>query len=101
LLLLGVILMVAVPLVFVRGEFGGTDDAGSAAVLSAVPGYKPWFEPVWKPPSPEIESLLFAVQAAFGAGIIGYALGRIQGAAHEREAQKETKPRETMPNVAD
>jgi cobalt/nickel transport protein len=100
LLLLGVILMVIIPLVFIQGEFGGTDDAGSAAVLGAVPGYKPWFEPIWKPPSPEIESLLFAVQAAFGAGIIGYVLGRIHG-AHAREAEKETMPKEAMPNVAD
>jgi cobalt/nickel transport protein len=92
LLLLGVILLVLIPLVFVHGEFGGTDDAGSAAVAAAVPGFKPWFQPIWVPPSPEIESLLFAVQAAFGAGIIGYVLGRIQGAASARDAQKKSKP---------
>jgi cobalt/nickel transport protein len=86
LLLLVAILMIA-PLVFVKGEFGGSDDQGSAAVESSRPGFKPWFEPLWKPPSAEIESLLFAAQAAFGAGIIGYAIGRIHGAAKERESQ--------------
>jgi cobalt/nickel transport protein len=76
----------------VHGEFGGTDDAGSAAVTAAVPGFKPWFRPIWVPPSPEIESLLFAVQAAFGAGIIGYVLGRIHGAANARDTQKKSTP---------
>lgn len=92
LLLLGVLLLVLIPLVFVHGEFGGTDDAGSAAVTAAVPGFKPWFTPIWVPPSPEIESLLFAVQAALGAGIIGYVVGRIHGAASARDAQNKSPP---------
>jgi cobalt/nickel transport protein len=87
LLLLGVAVLMIAPLAFIKGEYGGSDDAGSAAVAASQPGFKPWFEPIWKPPSPEIESLLFAVQAAIGAGTIGYVLGRIHGAAREREAQ--------------
>ena len=90
LLLLGVLILVLFPLIFIKGEYGGSDDQGSAAVEALRPGYKPWFEPLWVPPSPEIESLLFAVQAAFGAGIIGYAIGRVHGAAKAREAQSET-----------
>jgi len=86
LVLLVLALMIG-PLLFVKGEFGGSDDQGSAAVVSSREGFKPWFEPVWKPPSPEVESLLFAVQAAFGAGIIGYVIGRAHGAAKERDAQ--------------
>ena len=43
--------------------------------------YHPWFNSVWTPPSPEIESLLFALQAAFGAIIIGYFLGYYRGLA--------------------
>jgi len=54
-----------------EGYFGGTDDAASEAVED----YEPWFSSFWEPPSPEIESLLFAVQAAIGALIIGYFFG--------------------------
>jgi cobalt/nickel transport protein len=88
LLLVGVVALVVLPLVFVHGGFGGSDDAGSAAIAASRPGFKPWFEPLWKPPSAEIESLLFAVQAGIGAGIIGYVLGRMHGAhgaARERD----------------
>jgi len=92
LLLLGVVALVAFPLIFVKGEYKGSDDAGSAAIAVTKPGFEPWVRPIWEPPSDEIESLLFAIQAAFGAGIIGYVLGRIQGAAHEREAQKNPGP---------
>lgn len=97
-LMLGaVVLLVLIPLVFVHGTFGGSDDAGSAAIAALRPGFKPWFHPLWTPPGPEIESLLFAVQAAFGAGIIGYVIGRVHGAARIREERK--KPT-TPANVA-
>jgi cobalt/nickel transport protein len=88
LLLIGVVLLVALPLIFVHGQFGGSDDAATEAIEQSRPGYEPWFQSLWKPPGDEIESLLFAVQAAFGAGVIGYVLGRIHGAAKEREAQQ-------------
>jgi len=87
LLVLLVLALVIGPLAFIKGKFAGSDDQGSAAVAASRPDFKPWFEPLWKPPSPEVESLLFAVQAAFGAGIIGYVIGRIHGAAKERETR--------------
>ena len=85
LMLIAVAALVILPLALVKGKYGGSDDQGSAAVASSVPGFKPWAHPLWVPPSPEIESLLFAVQAAFGAGIIGYVLGRLHGAAKASE----------------
>jgi cobalt/nickel transport protein len=39
--------------------------------------YEPWFEPFWEPPSGEIESLFFCLQAGVGAGIVGFVLGRV------------------------
>jgi cobalt/nickel transport protein len=91
LLALATVALVVAPLIFVKGQYGGSDDQGSAAVAASRPGFKPWFEPIWKPPSAEIESLLFALQAAIGAGTIGYVVGRIHGIAKEREAQNNKK----------
>jgi cobalt/nickel transport protein len=91
LLLLGVVLLVVLPLALVHGKFEGSDDQGSAAIAASVPGFKPWAHPVWTPPSPEIESLLFALQAALGAGVIGYVVGRIHGASQAKDASKATE----------
>lgn len=57
--------------------FGGTDDAAADAAEEA--GAEPWIEPIFEPSSGEVESGLFAMQAALGAGIVGYALGRMSG----------------------
>jgi len=85
LLLLGAILLAVWPLVMVNlpGQggapaelFTGTDDQATAAIARVAPDYRPWAEPLWEPPSGEIESLLFSLQAAVGAGVIGYVIGR-------------------------
>jgi cobalt/nickel transport protein len=70
--------IVAAPLVLpgLGGEFKGSDDLGTDAINEARPGYKPWFQPLWKPPSDEVESMLFSLQAAIGAGFLGYVIGR-------------------------
>jgi cobalt/nickel transport protein len=62
-----------------RGEFKGADNRGSDAINEVRPGYKPWFEPLWKPPSAEVETGLLALQAAIGAGLVGYVIGRRAG----------------------
>ncbi|NIA54711.1 energy-coupling factor ABC transporter substrate-binding protein [Massilia sp. TW-1] len=55
--------------------FGGADEAARQAIGTIAPGYRPWFAPVFAPASDEIASLLFALQAAAGAGVIGFWLG--------------------------
>ena len=61
-----------------EGEaFAGTDATASAMLEEA--GVTPWFQPLFAPGSGEIESGLFALQAAAGAGLFGYAVGRLHG----------------------
>jgi cobalt/nickel transport protein len=80
LLIGGVVGLALLPLVIVKeGKFGGADDQGKAAITEIQPSYKPWFESVLQPASPEIASLLFATQAALGAGVVGYAIGLYKG----------------------
>ncbi|WP_051618019.1 energy-coupling factor ABC transporter substrate-binding protein [Desulfofundulus thermocisternus] len=91
LLLILVVLALAVfpLLVNKNAEFGGADEQAEEVIGELQPDYQPWFESVWEPPSGEIESLLFALQAALGAGFIGYFIGfyrgrREQGTGQER-----------------
>jgi len=80
-LIAATVAIVAAPLVVpgLGGAFKGSDDLGTDAIAAARPGYRPWVQPLWKPPSDEIESLLFALQAAAGAGFLGYMIGRRHG----------------------
>ena len=78
LMLLVVILLVILPLLLVNGEFGGADDAAEGVITEINPDYKPWFKPLTELPG-ETESMLFALQAAIGAGVIGYTLGLLKG----------------------
>ncbi len=70
-----------------EGYFGGADGAADEAISAT--GYQPTTTPLWEPPSGEIESLLFALQAAIGAIIIGYIFGYYNGQAKERKRQEE------------
>lgn len=81
LILIGIVIGLAViPLFMAKdAEFSGADDKAEKAITEINTNYKPWFSPVWEPPSGEIESLLFALQAAIGAGIIGYGIGFMRG----------------------
>ena len=86
LLILAVIVLALIPLWIVEkpaagpdGEaaeiFGGADDQAKNLIGEIRPDYVPWFEPLIEPASGEIASMLFALQAALGAGFIGYYLG--------------------------
>jgi len=89
LLLVGVIALAIIPLFLVapakEGEeiFAGADGEAEELITKIQPNYKPWFEPFWEPPSGEIESLLFGVQAALGAGLVAYCLGYYRGRRRE------------------
>lgn len=72
-----VVLLTVLPLWLVSAPsaFGGADARAQQAIADIAPGYVPWYAPVFEPASEEIASLLFALQAAIGAGFIGYWLG--------------------------
>lgn len=70
--------LVALPLLLGSGDFGGTDDAASHLVESSQPGYTPWFDNLFHP-SGEVESGLFAMQAAIGGAVLGYVIGWYRG----------------------
>ncbi len=78
LLVLAVVALFAVPLLVDGGtsEFGGTDAAVTEEL--EVDGYTPWFDSLFSPAG-EVESGLFALQAALGAGALGYVLGLLRG----------------------
>lgn len=82
LLLAAVIVLFAIPFALVEPPEGGEAWAGADAQAEGVigalaPDYQPWIAPLFEPPSGEIESLLFALQAAIGAGILGFVAGRL------------------------
>jgi cobalt/nickel transport protein len=59
-------------------EFAGSDNVGSGLIaeLSGIPleNFQPLI-PQWEPPSGEIESCLFALQAAIGGIMVGGVFG--------------------------
>ena len=64
-------------------EFAGSDNVGSKLVAELSGRAEENFQPLipqWKPPSGEIESCLFALQAAIGGilvgGVFGYWMGQ-------------------------
>ncbi len=81
-------------LAFVPGEFGGSDGSGGD-VAEGDYGYEPWTgdlfsiitgDPDYELPG-EIESMLFAVQAAIGALIIGFFAGIIYAGKKAEKAK--------------
>ena len=79
LLIVLMIALVVIPLLFIEGEYGGADDAAGEVIEESNPDYEPWFNSIFEPKSGEIESLLFALQAAIVAIVIGYFFGYYKG----------------------
>ncbi len=77
------VLFIAPLVMFPDAEYGGADGAAEDAISET--GYEPWFTSIWEPPSGEIESLLFSLQAAIGAVIIGYFVGYERGKRAKKE----------------
>ncbi|MER5502098.1 MULTISPECIES: energy-coupling factor ABC transporter substrate-binding protein [unclassified Streptomyces] len=84
LLLLVVAALAVLPLALGLGDhkeepFAGADAEAETAITEIEPDYEPWFSPLYEPPSGEIESALFALQAALGAGVLAYYFGLRRG----------------------
>lgn len=86
LLVLGVIVLAILPFLVVKHPapgpdgaetklFSGADSRAMELIGGIAPTYTPWAKPLFVPPSGEVENLLFVLQAALGAGFIGYYLG--------------------------
>ncbi len=69
--------------VFKNGDFGGTDDKAVETIQNIDKDYQPWFNGLKLFESEEITSTLFALQAAIGAGILGYYVGFSRGRKDE------------------
>ena len=64
------------PLMTIKdSEFGGADGAAEEAIAVVDPDYEAWADPILEPPGGETESLLFCLQTALGAIVVGYGFG--------------------------
>jgi cobalt/nickel transport protein len=81
LLLAAVVLLPVVGVAFFYAVGGsgraGADEQARQAVRDLY-GYRPWFEPVWSPPTPAAEAWLFLGQVAAGAAALCFAIARLR-----------------------
>lgn len=85
-LIILVIFLTFAPLFLLKNaEFAGADERAESAIAEIDKDYRPWFSSIWEPPSGEVESLLFSLQSALGAGIVCYYIGYIKGKHQNKE----------------
>ncbi|MEW6081723.1 MAG: energy-coupling factor ABC transporter substrate-binding protein [Bacillota bacterium] len=93
LLLLGVValtvLSLGLPSWISGGEaaFEGADRRAAGLAQELHPDYKPLAKPIWEPPSGEVESLIFSLQASAGVGFIAYFIGHRKALANLRKQE--------------
>lgn len=90
LLLLLALLLLIIPFIMnPSSNFSGSDSQAVDLIKKMKPDFKPWFKPLWTPPGAEVESFLFALQAAIGTGFIGYFFGYYVGKNRKAESREE------------
>lgn len=92
LLVVAVLVVASVPLVFIGSEteFGGSDGVAVEQIQADNPGHEPWSTPLFEPEA-ETASTLFALQAAIGAGFLGYLFGTLN--TRRRLAERDDRRR--------
>ncbi|MGI6730660.1 MAG: energy-coupling factor ABC transporter substrate-binding protein [Anaerovoracaceae bacterium] len=75
LLLIAIVIAVFPLLLITDSEFPGADGQAEDIIAEIAPDYEPWASSIIEPPGGETESLLFALQAAIGAGILSFGFG--------------------------
>ena len=82
------LILTALPVIVLKNaEFPGADGMAEEVVMAIDPEYVPWFEPLIELPSGEVESLMFSLQAAIGAGVLGFILGRMTAGRKEVDSR--------------
>jgi len=93
LLLLGVVALTVLSLGVASwisgGEaaFEGADGRAAELAQELHPDHEPLAKPIWEPPSVEVESLIFALQASAGVGFIAYFIGHRKALASSRKQE--------------
>ncbi|MBX9138585.1 MULTISPECIES: energy-coupling factor ABC transporter substrate-binding protein [unclassified Clostridium] len=81
-------LLIIVPFIInANGEYEGADAQAEGIINEINSEYEPWANSLWEPPSGEVESFIFAAQAALGAGFIGYFVGNKRNDKRNKSVQ--------------
>lgn len=73
-----IVIIIFSQLIFIKeSEFLGTDTLAENVVMEINPTFEPWINKIFPENSGEMETFFFTLQAAIGASIVGFILGRI------------------------